>query len=1105
MKNCFLLLSLLLLLSNPGTTQVSARLFRTPDVSATHIVFVYGGDLWIVDKAGGTASKLSSPSGAEGFPRFSPDGSKIAFSANYDGNLDIYVIPSMGGLPNRITYHGMSDRINEWYPTGDKLLYTSSRESGKQRFSQFYKVDATGGVSEKLPLAYGEYGTLSPDGKQIAFNERAVVNDTWKRYRGGMNGNLWLFDLETLASSNISTTDAGVELPMWYKDKIYYMSDRGSEQRDNIWVYNTKTKTNEQVTTYSDFDIHFPSIGPSEIVYEANGDMYLLDLATHKTRVVNITVITDLITVKPRKESVSDYISNFNISPDGNRAIIEARGEIFSLPAEDGYIQNLTRSSGVAERYPAWSPDGKHVAYWSDRSGEYELTIRDLTQGSVETKLTTMGPGFRYNIWWSPDSRKMVYVDQTMTFNLYNMDTKTIEKIDQDPFLYEGGLQGWTPSWSGDSKWLAYEKALDNRNTSIWIYDAKAKTKKQVTSGFYSDRNPTFDPEGKYLYLLTNRAFDPVYSDFDNSWSYPNSTQLAAITLTKEEESPLSAKNDTVAIKKDEEKKDPEPDDKSKTAKAKSDKEKKGDVAKEDEEKDEKVKDVKIDFDNFEGRLIILPPDAGNIGGLRASKGKIAYGRYPNSGSGENEASLMYYDIEEREEKTIIEDVGAYEVSADGKKIVIQKGENFSIINFEEDQKAEKTLPVKDMEMTINPQEEWNQIFTDSWRMLRDFFYDPAMHGVDWNAMRTQYAALLPHCVNRSDVNFLIGDMIGELNASHTYRGGGDGEVPKSRAVGYLGVDWAKKDGYFMVSKVIRGAAWDNEVRSPLDEPGINVGAGDYILAVNGIALNEYPDPFAAFEGLADKTVELTVNSKPSWDGAKTVVVKTMSNETRLRNLAWIEENRKKVDEASGGKIGYIYVPDTGVNGQNELVRQFYGQWNKEGLIIDERFNNGGQIPDRFIELLNRKPLAYWDVRDGQNWQWPPVAHFGSMAMLINGWSGSGGDAFPDYFRKAGLGPLIGGRTWGGLIGLTGMPSLIDGGGVTAPTFRMYNPDGTWFQEGHGVDPDIPVIEDPTLLAKGIDPQIQRAIEEVMKSIAARGAIHPKVPAMENRSRNGKT
>ncbi len=1070
--------------------QVSARMFRTPDVSQTQIVFAYGGDIWIVDKQGGTASKLSSPSGAEGFPRFSPDGSKVAFSGNYDGNYDVYVIPNHGGVPTRVTYHGMGDRLVDWYPTGDKLLYTSSRESGKQRFAQFYKVDAAGGISEKLPMAYGEYGSLSPDAKQIAFNERSVLNDTWKRYRGGSNGNIWIFDLATLASTNITNTDAGCELPMWHQDRIYYMSDRGTDQRDNIWMYDIKTKTTTQITSFADFDIHFPSLGPSEIVYEANGDLYLLDLKTHKSNIVNVNVVTDLIAVKPRKQSVSTYIASGGISPDGNRVLFEARGDVFSLPAKEGYIQNLTRTSGVAERFPAWSPDGKYVAYWSDKSGEYELTVRDLTQGATETKLTSMGAGFRYNIFWSPDSKKMVWVDQTMTFNMYNMETREWNKIDQDGRLYEGGLRSWYPSWSADSKWLAYEKGQENGNPAIYIYNTQTKINTKATSGFYADRNPTFDPEGKYLYLITNRNFNPVYSDFDNSWAYPNASQLAAITLTKEQASPLSTENDTVAIAKVEEAKE--------EAKAKD----KAEGEKEEVKK--KITETKIDFDQFESRLVVLPPSAGNIGDLRAVKGKIAYARYPNTGSGGENAALKFFDLEEREEKTILDKMDGYDVSADGKKVLVAKDGSFYVVDFAADQKTEKAIAVAEMEATINPMEEWTQIYNDAWRFQRDFFYDKDMHGVDWNAVRTQYVALIPYCVNRADINFVIGEMIGELNASHTYRGGGDGETPKNRAVGYLGIDWEKKDGYFAVKKVIRGAAWDNEVRSPLDEPGVNVGAGDYILAVNGIALNELPDPCAAFEGLADKTVELTVNTKPSFTGSRTVVVKTLSDETRLRNLAWIEGNRQEVDKASGGKIGYIYVPDTGVEGQNELVRQFYGQWNKEGLVIDERFNNGGQIPDRFIELLNRKPLAYWDVRDGQNWQWPPLANFGSMAMLINGWSGSGGDAFPDFFRKAGLGPLIGSRTWGGLIGISGAPGLIDGGVVTVPTFRMYNPDGTWFQEGHGVDPDIEVKEDPTMLAKGVDTQLQKAIETVMKSITAKGQIHPKVPEQENRTRNGK-
>ena len=1085
-----------------GTAQVSARLFRYPDVSKTQITFVYGGDLWIVDKAGGTASRLSSPAGEEMFPRFSPDGSTIAFTGNYDGNMDIYSISSKGGIPMRVTHHGMGDRLLDWYPDGQHLLYASSSESGKQRFSQMYKVPFTGGLPDKLPLAYGEYGSISPDGLKITFTERSQIFRTWKRYRGGMNGDVWIFDLKTFESKKITDGDANHELPMWSGHKVYYLSDAGRELRFNIWVHNTNDGTNKQVTYFADFDVHFPSIGPDEIVFLAGGNLYLLDLASGLPHEVKIDVVTDLMAVKPRIEGVEEYATNMAIAPDGNRAIIEARGEIFSLPAEKGYVQNMTRTEGVAERFPAWSPDGKYVAYWSDQSGEYELTLRDLTQGLKERKLTSMGPGFRYRLYWSPDSKKIAFVDQTMTIQMYNMETNTVIHIDQDLTLFEGGLRGWRPGWSSDSQWLAYSKSLDNGNGAIFMYNTKTGKVTQATAGFYSDLSPSFDPEGKYLYILTNRAFQPVYSDFDNSWSYPNATQLAALALRPDVASPLAAENDTVAIASEENEKEDEKEELKTTKKGGKDKDKQD---ADTEAKEDTVKEIVIDFSNFERRLIILPPEAGNIGAVTGVEGKVVFVRYPNSGSGDDKSILKYYDLKEREEKTIIEGVNGFVVSADGKKVLINKEGKRSIIEVAADQKAEKTLATAEMEMTIDPRAEWRQLFNDAWRFQRDFFYDKDMHGVDWNAMRTQYGALIDHCVNRADVNFVIGELIGELNSSHTYRGGGDGEEPKQRGVGYLGVDWEKKNDFFAVKKIIRGAEWDNEVRSPLEEPCVNVKEGEYILAVNGIPLNEYKDHWAAFEGLADKTVELTVNSKPTWEGTRTVVVKTMNDETRLRNLAWIEENRKRVDEVSGGKIGYIYVPSTGVDGQNELVRQFYGQWNKEGLVIDERFNNGGQIPDRFIELLNRKPLAYWDVRDGKNWQWPPVANFGSMAMLINGWSGSGGDAFPDYFRKADLGPLIGTRTWGGLIGLSGSPNLIDGGAVTVPTFRMYNPDGTWFKEGHGVDPDIEVPEDPTALAKGIDTQLKRAIEEVMKSIEARGPIHPPVPEKENRAKTGRS
>lgn len=925
----------------------------------------------------------------------------------------------------------------------------------------------------------GEFGSLSPDGSKIAFTDRSRVFRNWKRYTGGWAPDIWLFDLKTLSSENITNNIASDELPMWVGDKIYFLSDQGSAQRYNIWVYDTRTKASKQVTHFTDFDVHFPSDGPSDIVFEAGGKIQLLDLATEQVREIAIDIVSDQMTLKTHKESVEKYLQNATIAPDGNRVLVEARGDVFSLPAEEGFTQDLTRTPGFAERNPAWSPDGKYIAYWSDKSGEYELTLRDLTSGNIEEQVTHLGPGFRYDLYWSADSKKIAFVDQTMHINVFDLTTKTNNAIDQDPSLFEGGLRGWRCSWSSDGRWMAYSKTMDNGNGAVMIYDTKDKKLTQATSGFYSDLNPTFDREGKYLYLITNRSFNPVYSDFDNTWIYPNATELAVVTLRPEVKSPLAAANDTVAVTKDN--KD----------------EKEADKA----DKEAKDETVTIEFEGFERRIIILPPEAGNMGNLAAADGKIIYMRYPNSGSDGEDSELMFFDLKEKESKTIMKNVNGYELSADGKKLLVRQGRNLGVVGVGSDQKMDKQLALNKMEMTIDPKAEWQQIFNDTWRFERDFFYDKNMHGVDWVAMRKQYGDMIQYAVTRNDVNFILGELIAELNASHTYNGGGDQETPEHKAVGYLGVDWAKDHGQFKIKTIIRGADWDSEVRSPLDEPGVNVKEGEYILAVNGMALADYTDPWAAFEGLSNETVELTVSSTPDWENVRSVVVKTMSDETRLRNLAWIESNRKRVDEESGGKLGYIYVPSTGIDGQNELVRQFYGQWNKQGLVVDERFNNGGQIPDRFIELLNRKPLAYWNVRDGKDWQWPPVGNFGSMVMLINGWSGSGGDAFPDYFRKAGLGPLIGGRTWGGLIGISGAPTLIDGGGVTVPTFRMYNPDGTWFKEGHGVDPDIQVLEDPTQLAKGVDTQLERAIAEALKLVKDKGPIHPAPPQKENRAR----
>jgi tricorn protease len=1063
-SSALLALACLAVYAPAARAQVDARMLRQPDVSETHITFVYAGDIWVVPKEGGTAQRLSSPRGEESFPRFSPDGSSIAFTGNYDGNTDVYVIPTMGGDPVRVTHHPMADRLVDWYPRGNELLYASSMESESQRYNQFYRTASTGGMPQKLPVPYGEFGAISPDGQWLAYTPKARDFRTWKRYRGGWAPDVWLFNLRTLESRNITDNPANDGQPMWKDRTVYFVSDRGSEQRYNLWAHDTGSGRTWQVTNFRDFDIHFPAIGPDEIVFEAGGRIHLLDLDDERQREIEIEVVTDRATLKPRLENVGERIANAWISPSGARALFEARGELFSVPAEHGPVRLVSRTPGVAERYPSWSPDGRWLAYFSDGTGEYELTIRAADGSGDERTVSSLGAGYRYRPYWSPDSRKLAFVDKAMRIQIVDRGTGAVTQVDQGLWMFQGALNSFSVSWSPDSRWLAYSRGLENRHEAVFLFDTRGSRRHQVTAGFYSDTRPVFGPDGQYLFFQSDRTFQPVYGDIDNSWVYPNTTSLVAVPLRRDVPSPLAPRND-------DEEMDEDPDAPG------------GDVGAQDADEAEadEAEPVEIDLDGFESRLVQLPPDVGNYTDLHATDGKLVYRRLPRTGSGEDESPLVYYDLEEREEKTVLEDVDGFVVSADGKKTLVASGDRFAIIDLKPDQKMEKPLRTAEMEMTVDPAAEWRQIFNDVWRFQRDFFYDPNMHGVDWASMREQYGSLLDDAVTRWDVSFVIGELIAELDASHTYRSGGDTETPERRGVGLLGVDWSLENGAYRIERIIDGAPWDSEVRSPLRQPGVDVSEGDYVLAVNGLPLDPDKDPWAAFQGLAGRTVSLTVNGTPSTEGAREVLVETIGNEARLRNLAWIDANRRRVLEASAGRVGYIYVPNTGVQGQTELVRQFAGQTHLPALVIDERWNSGGQIPDRFIELLNRPPLAFWAVRDGKDWQWPPIAHFGPKVMLINGWSGSGGDAFPDYFRKAELGPLVGSRTWGGLIGVTGAPPLVDGGGVTVPTFRMFNPDGSWFAEGHGVDPDIDVPEDPTALAQGTDPQLERAVMEALR------------------------
>lgn len=1115
--NCVLTLGLAAaVLSNASAAEksdhIDARMMRQPDVSATHIAFVYAGDIWVAPKTGGEAVRLSSPRGEESFPKFSPDGTTIAFTGNYDGNSDIYTVPVSGGVPQRVTHHGATDRMLDWYPDGQSLLFATTMTSFKDRFNQLYKVAVTGGLPEKLPMPYGEFGTMSPDGKSIVFNTISVDFRTWKRYRGGMNPDLWLMDLTTLKARNITKSPAAESIPMWAGNKIYFLSDRDENKRFNLWSLDLGNDRFKQLTFFKDFDVQFPSIGPSDLVFANSGRLYLLDLKTEKMREVEISVTTDRSTLKPRLENVSNLIQWSTVSPTGKRALFYARGDIFSVPAEHGIVRNETRSSGVAERYPTWSPDGKLIAYWSDRTGEYELTVRDVERkpdGSVEEKtLTQLGPGFRYVPQWSPDSKKILWIDQAMKLWIYDFEVKTNRFVDQQLWMYHDELNAFRVSWSADSRWVAYARDLETRNSALVLYDAKHQTKHQVTSGFYNDEQPVFDPDGKYLYFRTGRSFAPAYSDLDHTWIYANTMQLAAIPLRKDVPSPLAPRNDEESEDNDTDKKDT--DKKSEEKKAEETKaEPKKDDGKKAEKNDNKKSEaekqpkvVEIDLAGFEERAVILPPKAGRYADLAAVSGKLLYRVLPRTGAEGGSSPLEFYDFEKRETKRVVDDVDDVELSGDRKKLLVRKDKAYYLIEPKEGQKLDKKLATTGFEAMIDPVAEWKQIFNDAWRLERDVFYDPNLHGVDWKLMRERYGKLLEDAVTRWDVSFVIGELIGELNASHTYRSGGDLEQGVERGVGYLGCDFVLTNGAYRIAKIIAAAPWDLEVRSPLLQPGLtNVSAGDYLLAINGAPLDTTKDPWAALQGLADKPVLLTVNREPTFKGAREVLVHTLTSEARLRNLAWINENRVRVAQASEGKIGYVYVPDTGQNGQNELVRQFRGQFTKPGLIIDERFNSGGQIPDRFVELLNRPLRNFWGVRDGKDWPWPPVGHFGAQAMLMNGWSGSGGDCFPYYFKQSELGPLIGQRTWGGLIGITGSPTLVDGGGITVPTFGIYDKSGEWIIEGYGVDPDIEVVDDPGEMARGGDPQLERAIAEVLKSIRQNPPPSIKKPQYPNRAK----
>jgi tricorn protease len=1027
--------------------------------------------------------------------------------------MDLYTIPVSGGIPHRVTHHPTGEILTDWTPDG-RLMFFAFAMNSHPRTREMFTVSAEGGLPEMLPIPYGANGRVSADGEWLAYTPHSRDTRTWKRYRGGMATDIWLFHLTEFTSKKITDWEGTDTQPMWQGDKIYYLSDGGRSHRLNIWVYDVNTGNKRQVTKYKDYDVKWPSNGPGadskgEIIFQLGSELRVLNLATERTRTVKVTIPGDRPKIRPQMLTTNRLMFSGGISSTGKRAVAEARGNIWTLPAKNGPTIALHRTSGVAERSPSWSPDGKWIAYFSDETGEYQMYIKQSDGRGETRKLTSVKGGFLYNATWSPDSKKITFWDKFGKLYLTDVEDEKTE------LLHTANLWRARPSisWSHDSNWLTFSLSDELTSPSrVLLYNVPEGEMHKVTSGMFNDTWPTFDREGKYMYLASQREFSsPMYEDLGTTWIYANTDRLYVIPLREDVESPLKPKSDDEEWEDEEEAEDEaKKDDEAKEEETAEPEGEKAEGESEEAKEEEEPEALKIDIEGFERRMIPVPVSSGNFSQLSVNdSGNLLYMRGTVRGQ-DGDPTLQILDLSKEKdsdkEKTVISGILGYDMSGDGKKlVVVNRMRAMAIINSKADQKMKDMINTSGMKVEVDPREEWRQIFNEAWRIQRDFFYDPNMHGVNWKAVKKQYEPMLEDCSSREDVSYVIREMISELNVGHAYYFGGDVEDVPRVNVGMPGCDFELNNGAYQIVNLIEGGVWDADARGPLSQPGTDIKVGDYLLAVNGVSVDTSKDPWAAFQGLANTTVTLTVNEEPMMnDSLRHVLVELGGSDYMLRYRAWVEEKRAYVDEKTDGKVGYIYVPNTSIFGQNELMRQFFGQRNKEALIIDERWNGGGQIPTRFVELLNRPIANYWALRNStEDFPWPPDAHQGPKCMLINGLAGSGGDYFPFWFREAGVGKLIGTRTWGGLVGLSGNPALIDGGYTSVPTFGFFEKDGTWGIEGHGVDPDIEVVDDPALMVGGKDVQLDAAIEHMQDELKSNPYVKPNRPTFPDRSGMG--
>lgn len=1066
-----------------------ARLMRFPDINNDLIAFVYAGDIWTVNANGGNAQRLTSHEGLELFPKISPDGKWIAFSGEYSGSRQVFIIPSTGGTPKQLTFYnsvgvmpprgGWDDAVLDWTPDSKQVLFRGNRTSFGDRNGKYFLVSIDGGLETPLQIVNGGFATFSPDASKICFTPIDREFRTWKRYKGGRATNLWIYDLKKDVSEQITDFPGADQWPVWFRNDIFYASDK--DLKMNIYRYDVSTRQSVQVTFHKDFDVMWPSGENGQLVYENGGYLYKLNLKTGANEKLVVNIDFDNPNLIPYFKNVKDNIESFDISPTGKRAIFDARGDIFSVPAENGEIINLTQTQGIREQYPVWSPDARNIAYVSDATGEYEIYLLENKKGAVAKQITFNSHAWKYSPVWSPDSKYLAYSDRNL--KLWLLDTQSGKQTEViNAFTSEIREYSFSP----DSRWLTYTREGSNELAAIWVYNIASAKNTQLTDNSFDDYSPVFSKDGNYIFFASNRDFNLEFSSFEFDYLYNNATRIYAMVLKADGPALVKTKTDVEPIQT-------APAETSKKADSAKKKDKK-DTTKNADNKDESVK-VTIDFDNINQRIIPLQTSAGNYYNLMSADGGLVYS---------SNGKLMFYDIDKEKSIEILDKAGNASVSADGKSLIYRSGNDYGMVKISEGQKVPAgKLNLDNMTMKLDPRKEWDQIYTDAWRIFRDFFYVSNLHGVDWTGIEKRYSPLLPFVSHRADLDYILSEIVAESNTGHSYVDWGDFPTVKRVDGGLLGAELiADHDaGLYKIAKIYDSENWNKDRRSPLHDIGVDVKEGDYILSINGKKLTLQDNPYELLENTAEKNIEIEVNSIPGASGSRIMTIKPIKSELELMYLDWVNQRREMVDKLSGGKIGYIHVPNTAIEGNRELFHGMLEFHGKEALIIDDRYNGGGFIPDRMADLLDRKTLSYWHQNGLQPGRAPSIAHDGPKVMLTNGYSSSGGDAFPYYFRKLGLGKLIGTRTWGGLVGISTNAGLVDGGYISVPRFGIFDENENWIIEGVGVSPDIEVVDRPEQMAKGIDPCIEKAVEVLLKELQTNPVKKVKSPEAPDRSK----